>query len=140
MSDMDLRRNTLAGVKRVVVKIGSGVLTHHSEIIDLDIIESIVSDLSVFIDDGGEVIIVTSGAVSAGLKKLGLRGRPNGIPEKQAAAAAGQSRLDSRPPGRTWVWRRWPFPGRCAPRAAVRRRGGHLSTRRAPAAQTSTVA
>ncbi len=93
MSDMDIRRNALAGVKRVVVKIGSGVLTHHSEIIDLEIIESIALDISAFIDDGGEVIIVTSGAVSAGLKKLGLKGRPSGIPEKQAAAAAGQSTL-----------------------------------------------
>ena len=93
MSDMDLRKNALAGVKRVVVKIGSGVLTHHSEIIDLEIIESIALDISAFIDDGGEVIIVTSGAVSAGLKKLGLKGRPSGIPEKQAAAAAGQSTL-----------------------------------------------
>lgn len=93
MNDMDLRRKTLAGVKRVVVKIGSGVLTHHSEIIDLAIIESIASDLSAFIDDGGEVIIVTSGAVAAGQRKLGIKGRPNGIPEKQAAAAAGQSTL-----------------------------------------------
>lgn len=90
---MALRRKTLAGVKRVVVKIGSGVLTHHSEIIDLAVIESIVADLSSFIDDGGEVIIVTSGAVAAGQRKLGIKGRPNGIPEKQAAAAAGQSTL-----------------------------------------------
>lgn len=93
MNDMNLRRKTLAGVKRVVVKIGSGVLTHHSEIIDLAVIESIASDLSTFIDDGGEVIIVTSGAVAAGQRKLGIKGRPNGIPEKQAAAAAGQSTL-----------------------------------------------
>lgn len=93
MNDLDLRRKTLAGVKRVVVKIGSGVLTHHSEIIDLAIIESIASDLSALIDDGGEVILVTSGAVAAGQKKLGIKGRPNGIPEKQAAAAAGQSTL-----------------------------------------------
>lgn len=93
MSDMVLRRKTLAGVKRVVVKIGSGVLTHHSEIIDLAVIESIVADLSSFIDENGEVIIVTSGAVAAGQKKLGIKGRPNGIPEKQAAAAAGQSTL-----------------------------------------------
>ncbi|MDT8316425.1 MAG: glutamate 5-kinase [bacterium] len=90
---MDLRRKTLAGVKRVVVKIGSGVLTHHSEIIDLAVIEAIASDISTFVDDGGEAIIVTSGAVAAGQKKLGIKGRPNGIPEKQAAAAAGQSTL-----------------------------------------------
>ena len=93
MNDLDLRRKTLEAVKRVVVKIGSGVLTHHSEIIDLAIIESIASDLSALIDDGGEVILVTSGAVAAGQKKLGIKGRPNGIPEKQAAAAAGQSTL-----------------------------------------------
>lgn len=93
MNDMDLRRKTLAGVKRVVVKIGSGVLTHHSEIIDLAVIESITSELSTFIDEGGEVIIVTSGAVAAGQRKLGIKGGPNGIPEKQAAAAAGQSTL-----------------------------------------------
>ncbi|MDH3973252.1 MAG: glutamate 5-kinase [Deltaproteobacteria bacterium] len=88
-----MRLETLKKAKRLVVKIGSGVLTHHSEIIDLKIVESIASDLSVIANMGKEVILVTSGAVAAGRRKLGLKGKPKSIPEKQAAAAAGQSTL-----------------------------------------------
>lgn len=93
MSDRDLRLETVRKARRIVIKIGSGVLTHHSEIIDLKMVESIAYDLSVIADTGKEVILVTSGAVAAGRKKLGLNGKPKSIPEKQAAAAAGQSTL-----------------------------------------------
>lgn len=93
MNDGDLKLETVKKARRIVVKIGSGVLTHHSEIIDLKVVESIAHDLSVIADMGKEVILVTSGAVAAGRRKLGLKGKPKSIPEKQAAAAAGQSTL-----------------------------------------------
>lgn len=93
MNDNGLRLETVKKARRIVVKIGSGVLTHHSEIIDLKVIDSIVADVSDLIDKGKEVIIVTSGAIAAGTKKLGLKSRPKSMPEKQAAAAVGQSTL-----------------------------------------------
>lgn len=93
MSENHSRKKLMAGVRRVVVKIGSGVLTHHRDIIDLEVIDSLADGMSRLVDDGKEVIVVTSGAVAAGVKKLGLKGRPRNIPEKQAAAAAGQSTL-----------------------------------------------
>lgn len=93
MNDVTSRKNLLVKVRRVVVKIGSGVLTHHQEIIAEDVIESLVDEMSSLIDSGKEVIIVTSGSVAAGTRKLGLKRSPKSIPEKQAAAAAGQSTL-----------------------------------------------
>ncbi|MBE9504249.1 MAG: glutamate 5-kinase [Proteobacteria bacterium] len=93
MNELQLRKETVRAAKRIIVKIGSAVLTHHTEIIDGKVIESLVDDMSVLLDEGKEIILVTSGAVAAGTKKLGLKGSPRSIPEKQAAAAAGQSTL-----------------------------------------------
>lgn len=93
MNDLQLRKETVRAAKKIIVKIGSGVLTHHTEIIDAKVIESLVDDMSVLLDEGKEIVVVTSGAVAAGTKKLGLKGSPRSIPEKQAAAAAGQSTL-----------------------------------------------
>ena len=83
----------MARAKRVVIKIGSGVLTHHRDIIDAGVIESLAGEMSEMIDGGREIVIVSSGAIAAGCRKLGLKRRPRSIPEKQAAAAAGQSAL-----------------------------------------------
>ena len=91
--DETLRKDLVAKAKRIVVKIGSGVLTHHREIIDEDVVESLVCEMSSLLESGKEVIIVTSGSVAAGTRKLGLKKSPKSIPEKQAAAAAGQSTL-----------------------------------------------
>ena len=93
MNALDFKKSAIEKSKRVVIKIGSAVLTHHSEILDINLIESITSDISEIINSGREVIIVTSGAVAAGCRKLGLARIPRRIPEKQAAAAAGQSTL-----------------------------------------------
>lgn len=93
MSDLEFRREAVSRARRVVIKIGSSVLTHHRDIIDLHAIESLAGEMSDIIDGGKEIVIVTSGAIAAGSRKLGLRGRPKNIPEKQAAAAAGQSVL-----------------------------------------------
>lgn len=93
VNDLKTRREMVEKAKRLIVKIGSGVLTHHTEIIDREVIESLVEDVSTLHDEGKEIIIVTSGAVAAGKRKLGLKRSPRSIPEKQAAAAAGQSTL-----------------------------------------------
>ena len=90
---MNKRHQSLpAQLKRIVVKIGSGVISDHR---GLD--ESMIARLSVELcqlrEAGSEVILVSSGAVAAGRTVLGLPERPKTIPQKQAAAAVGQPRI-----------------------------------------------
>lgn len=85
----------LRGVRRVVIKIGSGVLKSAGEAeLCHDTMRRLVNDIAMLrAEHNREVMLVTSGAVMAGRKYLGL---PNGkltIPQKQAAAAAGMSKL-----------------------------------------------
>ncbi len=78
--------------KRVVVKIGSGVLTlNHG--LNTDVIEETSKQIHQLRDNGIEVIIISSGAIACGVKKIGLERRPDGIPARQAAAAVGQAGL-----------------------------------------------
>ncbi len=88
------RKSLFAGVRRVVVKIGSAVLAAGNEGLDQRRVELIAADISDLIDKGMDVIVVSSGAIAAGLSKLGIKkkkGMP--LPLKQAAAAVGQSSL-----------------------------------------------
>ncbi len=78
--------------KRVVVKVGSNVLTAQSSL-NIEAIESISNQISNLIDGGLEVLLVSSGAMAAGLRKLGLGKRPDEIPKRQAISAVGQSGL-----------------------------------------------
>jgi glutamate 5-kinase len=80
-------------MKRLVIKIGSNILASAEQGLNTRRLRSITKDISHAIDMGFEVVIVSSGAVAAGLKKLGLKGKPDGIKLKQAAAAIGQSSL-----------------------------------------------
>ena len=78
--------------KRVVVKIGSGVLTLNNGL-NVDIIEKTSYQIAQLRNKGVEVIIISSGAIACGVKKIGLERRPDGIPARQAAAAVGQAGL-----------------------------------------------
>jgi glutamate 5-kinase len=82
----------LKNAKRVVVKVGSNVLTAHSSL-NTDAIETISRQICILIDKGLEVLLVSSGAMAAGMRKLGLQQRPDEIPQRQAIAAVGQSGL-----------------------------------------------
>jgi len=77
---------------RLVLKIGSNILASH-EGLNEKRIYSISKEVSEVIEMGHSVVIVSSGAVAAGLKKLGLKEKPKEILLKQAAAAIGQSSL-----------------------------------------------
>jgi len=79
-------------MKRVVVKIGSNILTN-GEGLDTRRIHSIAKDISGIMDLGYEVVVVSSGAIAAGMKKLGLKEKPRDVKLKQASAAIGQSSL-----------------------------------------------
>ncbi len=87
-----MRNELLKHVRRIVIKIGSGVITD-SNGLNTDLIESLCDDVIRLYERGYEVVIVSSGAVAAGKKDLGIVGRPGTIPLQQAAAAIGQSRL-----------------------------------------------
>ena len=89
-----MRTILLAHVKRVVIKIGSGVISDHSGL-DLDRIATLCEDVHALRQRGYEVILVSSAAVAAGKADLGIKGSARNLPLplKQAAAAIGQSRL-----------------------------------------------
>jgi len=79
--------------KRVVVKLGTGVLTSGVGQLDTARIAAVCADLAALRRGGTEVIVVSSGAVGLGMGRLGLKKRPSGLPQKQACAAVGQSLL-----------------------------------------------
>ncbi|MEW5744095.1 MAG: glutamate 5-kinase [Nitrospirota bacterium] len=80
-------------MSRVVIKIGSNILADALGGLNQKRISSIARDVSEVCAQGHEVVIVSSGAVAAGMKKLGLKEKPKEIRLKQAAAAVGQSSL-----------------------------------------------
>ncbi len=81
-----------AHVKRAVIKIGSGVLTKNNGL-NTEIIEAFGHQIHLLREKGTEVILVSSGAIAAGVKKMGFDNRPDGIRARQAAAALGQTDL-----------------------------------------------
>jgi glutamate 5-kinase len=87
------RKEYMQEVKRVVVKVGSSTLTYDNGAFNLRSMELLVRQLSDIHNRGIDVVLVTSGAIAAGVGKLGLKERPKTIPEKQAAAAIGQVAL-----------------------------------------------
>jgi glutamate 5-kinase len=86
------RKTSFDNAKRVIVKVGSNVLTEDSGL-DLNVVRSISRQICRLIDRGLEVILVTSGAMAAGLRKIGLARRPDEIPKRQAISAVGQASL-----------------------------------------------
>lgn len=89
-------RLSLTSARRWVVKIGSALLTDDGRGIDEAIIAATVAELAALRSAGCEVVLVSSGAVAAGLLRLGWAQRPHELPALQAAAAVGQSALQQR--------------------------------------------
>lgn len=79
--------------KRIVIKIGSNILASSGNGLDIERIRSIVDDISAIHDEGYDPVVVSSGAIAAGMRNLGLKRKPHDIVLKQAAAAVGQSSL-----------------------------------------------
>ena len=78
---------------RLVAKIGTSSITDALGVIDHDVVDTICDQLAKLRADGHEVLLVSSGAVSAGVAALGMNARPTDMPTLQAISAAGQSRL-----------------------------------------------
>ncbi|HDD53200.1 MAG TPA: glutamate 5-kinase [Thermosulfidibacter takaii] len=88
-----MRGQYLEGCRRLVVKVGSGVIAHPQGGLREEVVSGLALDLADLRNQGMEVILVSSGAVAAGIGVLGLQGRPKSIPAKQACAAVGQAHL-----------------------------------------------
>ena len=88
-----LNRANIGEAQRIVVKVGTSTLTHETGKLNFFRIERLVRELSDLVNQGKEIVLVSSGAVGAGMERLGLTEKPKTIPEKQAAAAVGQGVL-----------------------------------------------
>ncbi|MBI4437220.1 MAG: glutamate 5-kinase [Candidatus Omnitrophica bacterium] len=88
-----MRKKVLGKIRRLVVKVGSTLLFSKTEGIDPERVHAITSQVAALTKDGVWVVLVSSGAIACGMKLLGLRNRPERLPELQAAAAVGQAKL-----------------------------------------------
>lgn len=86
-------RDAIARARRVVVKFGSSSITGPDHRVDPERIDFFVEAMAERIARGSELVVVSSGAVAAGLGPLGLNHRPRDLATKQAAAAVGQVHL-----------------------------------------------
>lgn len=92
MTQREHKQKIFRRARRVVVKIGSQILSS-SDGIEEARLKALVRDLSSLHDDKKAIVVVSSGAVAAGMTRLGRKERPKTIPEKQALAAVGQIKL-----------------------------------------------
>lgn len=92
MTLLEYKTPILRRARRVVVKIGSQLLSS-SEGIEEARLKGLVRELAALHERKKEIVVVSSGAVAAGMTKLGVKSRPKTIPQKQALAAVGQIKL-----------------------------------------------
>ena len=83
----------LRGARRIVVKVGSSLVTNEGRGVDAQAIGNWCRQLAALAAQGREVVMVSSGAIAEGMKRLGWTTRPHELPELQAAAAVGQMGL-----------------------------------------------
>ncbi|MEM3381151.1 MAG: glutamate 5-kinase, partial [Candidatus Bathyarchaeia archaeon] len=93
MIEVETLRRDFSRVKKIVVKIGTSVLTKPDGSLDEEYMQDIARQVYELTRRGIEVIIVSSGAIGSGVKELGLKDMPRDIPTRQGAAAVGQSIL-----------------------------------------------
>ena len=92
MTDL-ARQEIVRAANTVVVKVGTRVLTQPNGVLDLERIAALADDFSYLMEGGRRVVLVSSGAVGAGLGQLGLTKRPTDLAKLQAVAAVGQCHL-----------------------------------------------
>ena len=85
--------NTYESGETWVVKVGSSLLSSEGAGIDRALIDALVAQIARLKKLGKRVVLVSSGAVAVGAKRLGIAGRPSSLHELQAAAAVGQMGL-----------------------------------------------
>jgi glutamate 5-kinase len=93
MSSKDIRRKILGKARRIVVKVGSSILASVNKGLHYEVFSRLTKEISDLKRQGCEIVLVSSGAIAAGMEKLGYKTRPQAITQKQATAAVGQTRL-----------------------------------------------
>lgn len=93
MNNKDIRKEILRDIKRIVIKVGSSILASTDKGLHYNVFSKLAKEISDLKRQGYEIALVSSGAIAAGMEKLGLKNRPISITQKQATAAIGQSRL-----------------------------------------------
>ncbi|MDR2174151.1 MAG: glutamate 5-kinase [Burkholderiales bacterium] len=88
-----VKRSVVAEASRIVVKVGSSLVTDEGRGIDHEAVLRWATEIAQLKKAGKEVLLVSSGAIAEGMKRLGWTTRPHAIPELQAAAAVGQMGL-----------------------------------------------
>lgn len=88
-----MRDEVLKQARRIVVKIGSSLVSSRETGLQPERIDRLAEEIAALRSAGRQILIVSSGAIVSGIKKLGLKDYPKSLPVKQAAAAVGQSRL-----------------------------------------------
>src|SRR5688572_4944794 len=88
-----MRGEVLKNITRIVLKLGTGVLTDSRKQLDLAQVEQLVAQVAAQRQAGKEIVLVSSGAVGAGMGVLGFERRPSELADLQACAAVGQTRL-----------------------------------------------
>ena len=80
----------LDSIQKIVIKVGTRLLTYETGKLNLNIIEKLAREIADLKNQGKDVVLVSSGAVGGGIGRLGLKRKPVSIQEKQAVAAIGQ--------------------------------------------------
>jgi len=88
-----LRHEIIAAARTLVVKVGTSVLSKDDDTLDDDRLTALASQLHLVRASGRKIVLVSSGAIGAGIGLLGLEKRPDDLPHLQAAAAVGQAHL-----------------------------------------------
>ncbi len=86
-------RARLQRAKRIVVKVGSALVTNNGTGLDLDFVSNCAREIALLVQSGRQVALVSSGAIAAGMQQLGWASRPHEMHRLQAAAAVGQMGL-----------------------------------------------
>lgn len=86
-------KSILTQCKRIVVKVGSSLVTNQGEGLDIHAIQNWAQQIAALRKDGRNVVLVSSGAIAEGMQRLGWKKRPSAVHELQAAAAVGQMGL-----------------------------------------------
>src|SRR5208337_5616754 len=93
MDNKGIRKEILGKGRRIVVKVGSSILASVEKGLHYEVFSRLTKEISDLKRQGYEIVLVSSGAIAAGMEKLGYKTRPQDITQKQATAAVGQTRL-----------------------------------------------
>lgn len=88
-----MARQEIKKAKRIVIKVGTSVLTGKGYALDMTWMKAFSGQIAPLLKSGREIIVVSSGAIAAGMHLLGMKKRPRSLPEQQACAALGQGYL-----------------------------------------------